>query len=95
MDLFKKSVEELNDISKMCLQIARDLKKEIPSYFLAVENGVIDNGYDTTANGWVSSYGGTAIVKLDNGKEFRCIGHRAGGNAYYASDGYIEFIPLN
>ena len=64
MDLSKKSVEELNNISKICLEIARDLKKEVPSYFLAVENGIRDNGYDTTANGWGSSY--TFKLKLTN-----------------------------
>ena len=95
MDFLKnKSSVELRAISKKADSMAKDLKLSQPSYGLAIQNGCHDRGYNTV-NGYVSSYGGVAEVTLEDGSKWKCIGHSSGGDAYYASDGYIEFIPLN
>lgn len=94
-DLLKgRSSTELEEISKMAAQLSEDLKKVEPSYSLAILAGVEDASYNTTANGRISSYHGEAIVEMANGRKWRCIGHKSSGDAYYAYDGFIEFIPI-
>ena len=93
--LKNKSSRNLEKISEAAMQLANDLKKEKPTYPLALANGCVDYGYNTTANGWVSSYGGEAIIQMSNGKKWRCVGRPATGDAWYAYDGRIEFIPLD
>jgi hypothetical protein len=96
MKLLKsKSARELKDIAEAATQLANDLEKTQPTYELALANGCIDKGYNTTANGWVESYGGEAIVQMASGKKWKCVGRGCTGNAWYAYDGYIEFIPLD
>lgn len=93
MDLSGKSYQELKAIAKKAAELAEALKQKHPSYNLAIENGVRDVGYNTTANGYINSYTGEAVIKMDNGDKWKAIGHKSTGNAYYADDGYIEFIP--
>ena len=93
--LKNKSPRQLEDIATSAIKLANDLKKEKPTYELALANGCVDKGYNTTANGWVASYGGEAIVEMANGKKWKCVGHSETGDAWYAYDGYIEFIPLD
>lgn len=89
------SSKELIKLSKKAMNLAKDLEKDEPSYQLAIEHGIVDEGYNTTANGWVNSYSGMAEITMENGKRWKALGRRCGGDAYYAIDGYIEFIPLN
>lgn len=93
--LKNKSPRQLEDIAASAIKLANDLEKEKPTYKLALANGCVDNGYNTTANGWVESYGGEAIVEMANGKKWKCVGRGWTGDAWYAYDGYIEFIPLD
>ncbi len=93
--LKNKSPRQLEDIAASAIKLANDLKKEKPTYELALANGCVDKGYNTTANGWVASYGGEAIVEMANGKKWKCVGRGCTGDAWYAYDGYIEFIPLD
>jgi hypothetical protein len=90
-----KSSRELKRIAKAAIKLAEQLNKEKPSYDLAIANGCYDKSYGTTANGEIASYGGEAIVTMENGRRWRCVGHSSTGDAYYGYDGYIEFIPLD
>lgn len=93
--LKNKSSEELNAISIKAKKLAKELKKEQPSYNLALQNGVKDHSYNTTANGMIESYSGSAIIVMSNGQKWEAIGHGPKGNAYYVDrEGYIEFIKL-
>ena len=93
--LKNKSSEELNDIAKKATSLSKDLKKEQPSYALALQNGIKDHSYNTTANGLVEAYSGSAIIEMENGQKWKAIGHGPKGNAYYVDrEGYIEFIKL-
>jgi len=85
----------LTELSRRAAAIAADLKKNEPSTMLALEAGIIDTSYDTTACGRVASYRGTAVVTMDDGTKWRCVGHTPQGNAYSVTrDGYIEYLPL-
>ena len=77
-------------------ELARDLRANEPSVALALRAGVKDKSYDTVANGWVLRYEGEAVVKLANGREYRCVGHGPRGDAHSIyRQGFIEFIWLN
>ena len=86
---------KLRELSKDLLKLAADLEAEEPSDKLAILHGIKDNGYNTTANGWIDNYSGECIVTMDNGSKWRCIGHWAGGDAWHAINGYIEKIKLS
>ena len=94
MNLSGLSKQELRKVAKRASQLADDLKKKEPSYELALENGVADVGYNTTANGYVSSYSGEADIIMDDGSKWKAIGHGPDGDARSIyQQGYIEFIP--
>ena len=93
--LKNKSSKELEALAKLATALANALKQEQPSYALAIAAGIRDKSYDTVANGSIGSYSGEALVTMENGKIWKCIGHSSSGNAYYASNGYIEFIPID
>lgn len=95
IDFKNMSADSMEELAKELLQFAKDLRKEQPSYELALLHGVSDRGYPTVANGYVSKYSGEAIIKMDNGKRWKAIGHGPRGDAYSIfKQGYIEFIPL-
>ncbi|NBV54732.1 MAG: hypothetical protein EBR79_03360 [Proteobacteria bacterium] len=90
------SATALETLARRAIDLANDLRKEEPSYRLALEAGVEDHSYSTVRNGRVSYYAGEAIVTMANGKKWRCVGHRSRGDAYSVyRQGYIEFIPLD
>ena len=92
MNLKGKSRQELMKLSKKAKKLAEDLKKEEPSYDLALENGVQDVSYNTTANGRVSSYKGKAIIEMDDGTVWKAVGKGPKGDAYsIMRQGRIEF----
>lgn len=94
MNLSGLSKQELRKLSKKAASLADDLEKKEPSYELALENGIMDCGYNTTANGYVSSYGGEAEIIMDDGSKWKAIGHGPDGDAWSIyRQGYIEFIP--
>ena len=74
-------------------KLAEELEGNQPTYDLALLNGVKDESYSTAANGRIASYSGEAIIAV-NGLKWKAIGRRPTGNAFYAKDGYIEFIPV-
>ena len=89
------SADALTKLAERASALAADLRKEQPSYELALENGVEDRSYPTVANGYVSSFRGEAVVTMANGRKWRCIGRCPRGDASHISkQGYIEFIPL-
>ena len=88
------SAQQLTKLSKKASALAKDLLAKVPSYSLALEHGVSDDSYNTTANGFITSYRGVAIIELADGSKWKAVGHPSTGDAYYADDGYIEFIPL-
>lgn len=95
MNLSNLSSVELKKIAKKALQLAADLEKQEPSYALALENGIKDCSYNTTANGYVYSYSGEAEVTMDNGRKWKAVGHRPDGDAWCIyRQGYIEFVPI-
>lgn len=95
MNLKNMSSQELRELAKKANQLADDLKKEEPSYTLALENGIKDISYNTTANGYVSSYKGTATITMENGSTWKAIGHRPKGDAWSIyRQGYIEFTKI-
>ena len=76
--------------------LARDLRANEPTVALALRAGVKDISYDTVANGWVLRYEGEAVVTLDNGRSYRCVGYGPRGDAHSIyRQGFIEFIWLN
>lgn len=89
------SADALTKLAERAQTLAADLRKEQPSYELAIEAGVKDKGYNTVRCGWVSSYSGEAVIEMANGKKWKAVGHGPRGDASWVSkDGYIEFIPL-
>ncbi len=89
------SSQELIALSKEAVQLAEQLKASQPSYELAILNGVRDVSYDTTANGYISSYTGEAIIKLEDGSIWKATGKRSTGDAWYAYNGRIEFTKID
>lgn len=95
INLSGMSADALQALAERAQTLAADLRKEQPSYELALEAGVQDRGYDTVACGHVSSFRGEAIVTLEDGSRWRCVGHGPkGGASYVSKQGYIEFIPM-
>lgn len=96
IDLSNMSADALTALANRANALAADLRKTQPSYALALEAGVEDAGYNTVANGYVSRYEGEAIVTMDNGTRWKCVGHLPkGGPSHISKQGYIEFIPLD
>ena len=96
IDLSKMSVQQLLLLATKAKRLADDLKKKEPSVTLALANGVSDVGYDTVANGYVSSYRGEATITMEDGSVWKAIGHGPRGDAYSIwRQGYIEFVPLS
>lgn len=89
------SSTELRMLAKQAETLAEDLEKDQPTKELALISGIEDKSYNTTANGRVASYVGEAIIVMGNGRKWKAVGHRPTGNAFYARDGYIEFIPMD
>ena len=85
---------QLRDLAKDMVELAADLEKEEPSDELCILHGIKDKGYNTTANGWIDNYAGECTVTMGNGSVWKCIGHCAGGDAWYATQGWIEKIKL-
>ena len=95
MNLQNMSIEELNKFSRRALTRAEDLARKVPTYQMARDAGVRDIGYSTTANGWVSSYTGEAIIKMGNGDCWKAVGRGPEGDAATIHrKGFIEFIPV-
>lgn len=96
INLSGMSADALQALAERAQTLAADLRKEQPSYELALENGVEDRSYPTVANGYVSSFRGEAVVTMADGQRWRCVGRGPKGDASHISrDGYIEFIPLD
>ena len=95
IDLGGLSAQHLERLSKRALQLARDLRKQEPSDALALANGVKDISYNTVRWGAVTSYTGQALVTMEDGTSWRCIGHRPKGSAEVVTrDGWIEKVPM-
>lgn len=92
-ELPKMSSRQLRKLAKKAMVLAHDLERAEPSYELAILNGVRDDSY-RVQSGEVCAYSGTAIVTLENGSKWKCVGRGAGGNEYFATNGYIEFFPI-
>lgn len=89
------SADALEALSRRAAALAADLRKEEPSYALALEAGVRDVGYDTVRHGWVPSFSGEAVVTMADGRRWRCVGHGPRGTAEAVyRNGYIEMVPL-
>ena len=89
------SADALTKLAERAQTLAADLRKEQPSYDLALEAGVKDTGYPTVANGYVNRFSGEAVVTMADGQRWRCVGHGPkGGPSHISKQGYIEFIPL-
>uniref|UniRef100_A0A6M3XW46 Uncharacterized protein n=1 Tax=viral metagenome TaxID=1070528 RepID=A0A6M3XW46_9ZZZZ len=90
-----KSADELEKIAFQANKLSDDLRRNEPSYALALSNGVRDCSYHTQRCGMVAEYKGTAIIKMANGKMWRAVGHGPCGTAETVTrDGWIEFIPI-
>lgn len=89
------SSRQLREIADDMLRLANDLEKEEPSDELAVLHGVKDKGYNTTANGWIDNYEGECTLTMGDGSVWKCIGHWAGGDAWHATQGWIEKIKIS
>ena len=95
INLSGMSADALTKLAERASALAADLRKQQPSYELALEAGVEDRSYNTVREGLVNSYRGEAVVTMADGQRWRCVGHGPRGDASHISrDGYIEFIPL-
>ena len=95
-DLSGLSTQQLRELSKRATALANDLEKMEPSYSIALEHGIIDRGYKTTANGYVNSYRGECEFTMSDGRRWKAVGHSPDGDAWSIyRNGYIEFIPLS
>lgn len=95
MNLSGMSSYQLEKLAKKASLLAGDLKKEEPTYNVALENGVEDCSYRTVRWGEISSYSGEATVTLENGTKWKCVGHKPQGNTHVVTrEGFIEFIKL-
>lgn len=96
IDLKNMSVQQLESLSHAASKLANDLRKQEPSYDLALLNGVRDKSYPTVANGYVSKYSGEALITMADGRKWRAVGHGPAGDAYTVTrQGFIEFIPID
>ena len=94
-DLRGMSAAALEELAKRAAALAADLRKEEPTYELALENGIEDRGYSTVRWGFVPSFAGTAEITMADGRRWRAIGHGPEGTAEYVSRrGWIEFVPV-
>ena len=90
------SAVALQALAERASALAEDLRKQQPSYELALEAGVEDRSYRTVQYGLVNSYRGEAIVTMADGSRWRCVGHGPLGDASHISRyGFIEFVPLD
>lgn len=95
MNLSGMSASALESLAKRATALAEDLRKDEPSYDLAIANGVRDEGYSTVRYGRVPSYSGEALITMEDGRQWRAVGHGPSGTAEHVSmDGWIEFIPV-
>lgn len=95
INLSGMSANALTKLAERASALAKDLRKEQPSYELALEAGVKDKSYLTVREGLVNSYSGEAFVTMADGRRWWCVGHGPRGDASHISrQGYIEFIPL-
>ena len=95
INLTGMSADSLKALAEKAMALAADLRKSQPSYELALESGVKDKSYPTVANGYVSSYSGEAVVTMEDGSKWRCVGRGPKGcPAHISKQGFIEFIPL-
>ena len=85
---------QLIELAEAAIVRSEYLKSQEPAYDLALMKGVKDNSY-SVQRGYVYSYSGEAEIILENGQKWHALGRSCGGNAHYAVDGYIEFIPVN
>lgn len=95
VNLSGMSAVQLDTLAAKAKSLAADLRKSQPTYDLALAAGVRDNSYGTVRWGRVASYSGEAVVTLEDGSRWRCVGRRPKGDAETVErQGYIEFIPL-
>ena len=96
INLSGMSADALTKLAERASALAADLRKQQPSYELALEAGVEDRSYNTVRYGLVGSYRGEAVVTMADGQRWRCVGRGPRGDAsHISSDGFIEFIPLD
>ena len=96
INLSGMSADALTKLAERASALAADLRKQQPSYELALEAGVEDRSYNTVREGLVNSYRGEAVVTMADGQRWRCVGRGPRGDAsHISSDGFIEFIPLD
>lgn len=89
------SAAALRELAERATKMAEDVVKSQPSYGMALDAGVRNEGYMTVRHGWVPSYSGEAVVTMEDGSRWKCIGHGPRGSAEWVSkNGFIEFIPL-
>jgi photosystem II stability/assembly factor-like uncharacterized protein len=98
--LINLKANQLQLLAMFCNQLSDDLRKDKPSYRLAILNGITDFSYNTDTDPpiHVASYSGTALVKLDNGSIWKCRGHFACRKSVEQTtvieQGYIDFALL-
>ena len=85
VNLSSLSADQLDRLAIEARTMAGDLRQRQPSYKLAIRAGVRDRSYQTVANGYVRSYAGEAVVTLEDGSQWRCVGHPPAGDAYSIS----------
>ncbi len=88
------SASALRTLARRAERLAKDLEAEQPSYALAIEAGISDDGYSTVRWGFVPSYSGATTVTMADGTAWRCVGRPPRGNAECVTkNGFIEMIP--
>lgn len=96
MDFRGMSADSLERIAEKATELARQLRKEEPTYELALASGVRDKSYKTVRCGIVSSYSGEATIIMENGTLWIAKGHGpTGGPSWISRQGYIEFTKLD
>lgn len=89
------SANQLEALAKRASELAKDLRAAQPSVALALEAGVKDTSYQTPRDGYITSYYGNGIVTLEDGSQWKAIGHGPTGTAYSVyRHGFVEFVPI-
>ena len=70
INLSGMSANALTKLAERASALAKDLRKEQPSYELALEAGVKDKSYLTVREGLVNSYSGEAVVTMADGRRW-------------------------
>ena len=94
IELSGKTALQLKDDVKYLLKLIADLERIQPSPALALANGVKQKIYRFPLDGDLVSYSGKALVIMDDGSNWLCIGKGIRIKDGRPEKGYIKFQQI-